>query len=482
MSNLTQPPGREPDKGSMTPTPFPHPNFDFGGTADITIAENEDLRRRVLTAMPKWRLPTSWATHATTSKYRRLMTSNRLRQSETHLEDVTEPKDFWLEVLKIAPPRTWLDGALVLRYLAQCRPMDKPSNNKLWARAREWLDKAVERGSQGEWRDYMVIDMPVAPPEMWEAVRIVGDVRGGGGFGTFPGPIRERLVAAGMEWILTDPALRRIPECWVAWARTHGIDHPRPAPTTTTPEPKIDAAGDARDPTMPELTKPHKTLAALREKEVPLLNPQLNAIATQRPPGMASDAARWQWVEEGLASLSDHQTQMRDELIRVTQSFVARTLKDAIVEGPILGLVQESASQTMTEAASVMTELAADMRRRDRTLRREAEEREDRTRKLVNATVATALKGLEETVNSQANQLRGQEEKLEVLTVQVRALKRRLRVDGNTGSEQHAQDEAQVDLAGTEIAADKAVEDAGTRTDEVEAPKGAVAFLPMPWS
>ncbi|KAI2620257.1 hypothetical protein GGS21DRAFT_494858 [Xylaria nigripes] len=444
MSNLTQPPGREPDKGSMTPTPFPHPNFDFGGTADITIAENEDLRRRVLTAMPNWRLPTSWATHATTSKYRRLMTSNRLRQSETHLEDVTEPKDFWLEVLKIAPPRTWLDGALVLRYLAQCRPMDKPSNNKLWARAREWLDKAVERGSQGEWRDYMVIDMPVAPPEMWEAVRIVGDVRGGGGLAPSLDLSANRLVAAGMEWILTDPALRRIPECWVAWARTHGIDHPRPAPTTTTPEPKIDAAGDARGPTMPELTKPHKTLAALREKEVPLLNLQLNAIANPTPP-------------RNRLRCCQMATQMRDELIRVTQSFVARTLKDAIVEGPILGLVQE-------------------------TLRREAEEREDRTRKLVNATVATALKGLEETVNSQADQLRGQEEKLEALTVQVRALKRRLRVDGNTGSEQHAQDEAQVDLAGTEIAADKAVEDAGTRTDEVEAPKGAVAFLPMPWS
>ncbi|KAI2630006.1 hypothetical protein GGS21DRAFT_492115 [Xylaria nigripes] len=99
----------------------------------------------------------------------------------------------------------------------------------------------------------------------------------------------------------------------------------------------------------------------------------------------------------------------------------------------------------------------------------------------------TALEKPMETVDSQANQMRRQEERLEALTDRVRTLERRLQInDGRESAgadlERHTCDETRVGQVETGTAEDKVVVDTGTGIVDEEAPMGAATFLPMPWS
>ncbi|KAI1275322.1 hypothetical protein F5Y07DRAFT_181563 [Xylaria sp. FL0933] len=84
-------------------------------------------------------------------------------------------------VVTNVPPKPWTNLSNVMAQLANVRPMDKPSNTKLWAEAKKWIDSAKNPGSANDWAD----DKPIGPTktssELWEALRITGDSEHGYG-------------------------------------------------------------------------------------------------------------------------------------------------------------------------------------------------------------------------------------------------------------------------------------------------------------
>ncbi len=79
------------------------------------------------------------------------------------------------------------DESLSIIYLAKVRPMDKPSNTKLWDEAKGWLDITLQLGHSHDWKKD--IGVKAAEPEFWEALRIVRDSEHG--YGSFSTTDRE---------------------------------------------------------------------------------------------------------------------------------------------------------------------------------------------------------------------------------------------------------------------------------------------------
>ncbi|KAI1430415.1 hypothetical protein GGR50DRAFT_699108, partial [Xylaria sp. CBS 124048] len=163
--------------------------------------------------------PPYWFPKVSDGEKRELSDRNRLGKGEKHLESIEDPKSFWLEVLKLAPPKPWTDKAKTLAFLSVQKPMDIPSTSKFWATANNWLDEVIRQGSEKEWRDDMTIDVPRISAELWDVIRIIGDSTEG--FGTYPKCLKARMSKAGFLWIGVDPKKRIIPKCWVKWAKAN---------------------------------------------------------------------------------------------------------------------------------------------------------------------------------------------------------------------------------------------------------------------
>ncbi|KAI1822427.1 hypothetical protein F4861DRAFT_541018 [Xylaria intraflava] len=168
---------------AQSENPFPFTQMDYGEDLVMTKAENDKLQADL--NVERWRKPTEWTPMAEAGpKRRKLKRNNGLNQSELHLEGLTDPKDYWTAVMKIAPPKQWTDKHKVMTYLASTKPLEKQSNTKIWIQANTFLDKALAIGAQTNWSDDTTMTMDDSPAEFWDALRIIGDANLG--FGTFP--------------------------------------------------------------------------------------------------------------------------------------------------------------------------------------------------------------------------------------------------------------------------------------------------------
>ncbi|KAI2635528.1 hypothetical protein GGS21DRAFT_490191 [Xylaria nigripes] len=201
--------------------PFPNSFFHYGDELGVTKAQNSALQKQLPDLRAISRKTSNWAPITQPAKQRSLHHPNILGFDETVLQTITEPRKFWCALLAIFPPRPWCDTAKLIAHLATSRPLDKPSNSRLWKTAREWIDDAQKIGSAANWTPNIVTVLRRLEDEHWEALRIIGD--SDAGFGTFPQLIKTKLIAAGMCWIAVDPERRRVPLCWARWATDNGF-------------------------------------------------------------------------------------------------------------------------------------------------------------------------------------------------------------------------------------------------------------------
>ncbi|KAI0109165.1 hypothetical protein GGR51DRAFT_512982 [Nemania sp. FL0031] len=60
----------------------------------------------------------------------------------------TSAKKFWYTVIQLHPPRQLYNTAKIMNHFTSCRPMDKPSNSKIWKTAKAWLQVARQGADQ----------------------------------------------------------------------------------------------------------------------------------------------------------------------------------------------------------------------------------------------------------------------------------------------------------------------------------------------
>ncbi|KAI0547079.1 hypothetical protein F4679DRAFT_597871 [Xylaria curta] len=205
--------------------PFPNSKFPFfkqGTSIDPTIAQNAEWISRIQEGIV-YEMPDSSFSKRTSSatKHRILYMKNRLGMNEKHLEDIEDPEEYWKAVMKIAPPRPWMDASEVMKHLARVRPMEKPSISNLWRDAKALLTLAIMEGSYHRWENDANIRISKIEPEFWEALRIVGDA--GYGHGIFPYKLRNKLASVGLAWIFVNPEERILPQCWEKCATRQGL-------------------------------------------------------------------------------------------------------------------------------------------------------------------------------------------------------------------------------------------------------------------
>ncbi|KAI2637285.1 hypothetical protein GGS21DRAFT_489060 [Xylaria nigripes] len=303
---------------------FPVPNFDYGGAVDSTIAENELLRRELTDSDAEY--PAEWAPLALAHRHQKLVDNNRLEVSELHLKDVDDPQGLLGLVLKLVPPTAGADRSVILKYLAQSKPMKRPSKGGLWIQARKWLDEAAKQGAQGGWRDDNAIRMGPVPPEI---------------------TMRDKLPSTGFYWIAAPPSQRNIPKCWEAWAKAHGIDYRAVISITKyTTGDAVKNRGDAASPGLDGASAHDMTDAEDDRFLSPETTYQQANTDYQKRKARASDALN------AMRTNPQPRTEARGSRPEVlilkspegagTQVFVAVTLENAVVEGPVEGLVRET--------------------------------------------------------------------------------------------------------------------------------------------
>ncbi|KAI2623410.1 hypothetical protein GGS21DRAFT_494252 [Xylaria nigripes] len=383
----------------MTETAFPAPNMDYGGPIDISILENEALRLDVQKSMSRWRKPTNWTKATAPHRNRKLREGNRLHQLETHLAEVEDPEKFWMEVIKIAPPKKWMDKVKLMGFLSTSRPMDKPSNGKLWSQAREWLNEAIRQGGSQGWNDNILINVPAITAEFWEAIRIIGD--SSEGFGTFPTFIRERMLNAGFGWIAINPRKRVIPKCWVQWAKINNVKYKstmsidemktheiapskgalysdkeykdRETPKTNRDEAHIDE-GDMDDASdeehtchrsvsgrilIDDNTQAKRALERLESQDVAPYQTKLCILQVQQPDEATQKSEIWKTINTNLVRMNKQTMQAHNEVVDETQSFIRRTLKQAVINGPIEGQIRRILNESMDRIVNTIHETSA---------------------------------------------------------------------------------------------------------------------------
>ncbi|KAI1820373.1 hypothetical protein F4861DRAFT_543006 [Xylaria intraflava] len=324
---------------AQSENPFPFTQMDYGEDLVMTKAENDKLQADL--NVERWRKPTEWTPMAEAGpKRRKLKRNNGLNQSELHLEDLTDPKDYWTAVMKIAPPKQWTDKHKVMTYLASTKPLEKQSNTKIWIQANTFLDKALAIGAQTNWSDDTTMTMDDSPAEFWEALRIIGDANLG--FGTFPSQIRERILDAGFAWIAVNPRKRVIPKCWAHWAKKHNFKYKNilpiaPATQPPVPPPMGPIQTSAQLTHMVDIDPDtDRAFNTLKNKVITYHPAQATGVTIQRP---KDQSETWPIIEANMAAIIQQQQDLHNETIREVQEFVAKTIQSTVL-GPIDGQIR----------------------------------------------------------------------------------------------------------------------------------------------
>ncbi|KAI1820033.1 hypothetical protein F4861DRAFT_543310 [Xylaria intraflava] len=408
---------------------------ELGDPQDIDAPENLNLSLIARGSTTIWQAEEEWAPHSTRTQLRRLLSRNRLQQSEVHLGEAMDPQKFWHEVIKIAPPKPWARTGRVMHFLSLTKPMEQPSNVTLWTKVRDWLDDVNKLGSDLAWKDDLDFDSiktnyPIWEPELWEAIRIVGDAQDG--FGTFPRTLKGKITSAGLSWMTFPSESRIIPRCWRRWARSHHISHrdihpvsnqtpsaqedapttthrkgiPSPssssavrhsrrslttptrpssscAPTSDAPTlPPLPSGGSVSSPMGPAVSSPAE---ALRARQHALARQAIRDIskmptapaATDQPSRADSSPAgtgrkrtrsddHLSRPRKALKRLretvtdpvepdpdpQDSQGDLHDDIIREVEAFVIKSIRNATLEGPIEGLIEEKIQDALDKLKS----------------------------------------------------------------------------------------------------------------------------------
>ncbi|TRX88789.1 hypothetical protein FHL15_010359 [Xylaria flabelliformis] len=205
--------------------PFPNSKFPFfkkGTGIDPTTTQNSSWIFHTMEDSAYKTPDNSFCTKSPiVAKHRILYKRNNLGMDERHLRDIDDPEEYWKAVLKIAPPRPWMDVSEVMKHLTRVHPMEKPSMSNLWRDAKALLSAAAREGSRNGWNNDANIRVSKTDPEFWEALRIVGDAEDG--HGVFPSKLRSKIVSAGFAWIFAEPVERILPQCWEKYASRMGL-------------------------------------------------------------------------------------------------------------------------------------------------------------------------------------------------------------------------------------------------------------------
>ncbi|KAI2634040.1 hypothetical protein GGS21DRAFT_543951 [Xylaria nigripes] len=359
--------------------PFPMNNFDFGGRLDVDSSENRLMATAVQQEMKLCVMPTKWHTQEDRpNRLRKLQSRNMLGEDETQLADIKDPRKFWEKLMEIAPPRTWTDMAKVFSFLAQTRPLARPSHCQIWRKAHDWLDEAIRVGSSCDWKDDMPIKTRSTTPEFWEAIRIMGDARHG--YGTYPKSIREKIIDAGFGWIAVDPKKRIIPKCWVYWANLNDIPYKEAvavpcsyelsAPirdstkisykdaasqtiasqkdatsqTTTSQKDATSQTSASQNPS----TTPARTIIGSSSQSQPS---RIQSVRIRQPQsGLNTTSQLWQITENNLQALAANQIEVYNSIVEETQDFVRKALEDATANGPIERQIKHVINKSIVKA------------------------------------------------------------------------------------------------------------------------------------
>ncbi|KAI1432613.1 hypothetical protein GGR50DRAFT_696882 [Xylaria sp. CBS 124048] len=328
----------------MSIIPFPSPGMDFGGLPDVSIAENEDLRLDIQKNVHRWRKPSYWYKTTPLRRTRRLNENNRLCQSELHLANFDDPESFWVEVLKIAPPKKWTDKVKVLALLARSKPMDDPWNNKILLGVMNWLDQAIQQGSRHNWNDNIFINVPAMIAEEWEAIRIIGDIHEG--FGTYPKIVTEKMAAAGVGWIAVNPRKRVIPKCWIPWARMHNVTYKTAIATVaedpvatieSTSQQAVHGTVMHRDITT-QNSQQNRPLEIQRDKDTHnghQYKSRSRAFNVLQPQEEVRMTDTWQAVDLNFTEMSKFFMDMHGCMMEDVRDLVKRTMRDIVIRGSV---------------------------------------------------------------------------------------------------------------------------------------------------
>ncbi|KAI2628155.1 hypothetical protein GGS21DRAFT_492799 [Xylaria nigripes] len=384
---------------------FPNNTFNFGDEIGLSPSENDALRLNSSTVIDP--MPSEWA--PPTRITRTLYQNNGLRQDETHLLQTSVSRDFWLKVLKIAPPKTWLNASKVLAHLALVRPMAKPSNSILWDRSRKWLDEAIRLGNQYGWADDAPINLSFKEPEVWEAIRIVGDSKEGFESTTIPPSISENINFSNNDNPIPD-ARTQVHDTsgdLVDPSNDESMDHNNMQSSGALVDADLDTDQELVD--VPDNTdiddasrdgetkcnfvecnvKAQEALQALQHisrrqhshiQPTDILLPQVIPVGA---------AGLWRITHTNLVNLANQQIAMRDAIIAETQDFIAQVMKDAVIDGPIEAHIRNIVRDSLHKAYDHMAkEFKEELTSREVSLAMEFEKRITKLEKEVNHTIA----------------------------------------------------------------------------------------------
>ncbi|KAI2635910.1 hypothetical protein GGS21DRAFT_489625, partial [Xylaria nigripes] len=199
---------------------FPNPLFNYGAALELSVEDCQALPFDQPATIALIQQRSRWVKKVKTNLYRSLI-RNRLGFDEKVLRaNMDSPPDYWFQLLKRVHMQSWVDQSKVISYLALARPLEKPSNSKLWRLACLWIDEAERNVKNQGWSDEMTFSCANIDDALFEALRLNGDTSLG--FGAFPTTLRKRLKEIGAAWFLVNPEHRVIPACWQKWAdRAH---------------------------------------------------------------------------------------------------------------------------------------------------------------------------------------------------------------------------------------------------------------------
>ncbi|KAI2629053.1 hypothetical protein GGS21DRAFT_492605 [Xylaria nigripes] len=337
---------------------------------DVSVPENNKLLNGNLQYLIDCPKPEKWFT-SSKDKQRDLQGQNRLQRPETFLEDIVNEEDYWLAVTtRIAPPRKWADPVRLFRYLAQIRPLDQPSNAKIWVNGKKWLNSAIKQGESTNWKGN--INPGKGDAEFWEALRISGCSKDG--YGSWPDIIRKQINEAGFDWISVKPSKRIVPQCWSRWATENGVPF---ASTRTTDvynntseqnQEGISGTSDAATQTNDTLIKVTRNFVEQGIDTDEALRSLISQVMSQEPssiervpfkplPPNANRSDLVTTMQQNHDALASQNITMYNEAVDISKSLVTRIFQSAVQEG----LVEAIVRQTM---ANAMENVYEEMKRR----------------------------------------------------------------------------------------------------------------------
>jgi hypothetical protein len=99
--------------------PFLSPAYPFGGNINVTRVENDIMIEQYDGTQQA--NPGQWFSRVDNEKKQRILYNpNRLGRLEAPLKEIRYPAAFWNEVMKIAPPKQWMDQNKIIGYLTRC--------------------------------------------------------------------------------------------------------------------------------------------------------------------------------------------------------------------------------------------------------------------------------------------------------------------------------------------------------------------------